>query len=136
MSEMHEYDESHADTCQKCKDLKNKYPDEDAQIEDYHKITPITNKKRKGVDASLSDLIQGKNVRMKNDGNFYASQLDGLELDYGSEDDSSAKNSKSSKSGGKRKRKSKRKSKSNKIRRSNKRRSNKRRNKTMKRRKY
>lgn len=125
---MHEYDESHADTCQKCKDIQKKYPDEDAQIQDYHKITPITKKKRTGVDASLSDLIQGKNVRMKNDGNFYASQLDGLELDYGSEDDSSAKNSKSNKSGGKKNRKSKK--------RRSKSRSSKRRNKTMKRRKY
>ena len=134
MSEMHEYDESHADTCQKCKDLQKKYPDEDAQIQDYHKITPITKKKRTGVDASLSDLMQGKNVRMKNDGNFYASQLDGLELDYGSEDDSSAKNSKSNKSGGKRKRNKKSKKRRSKSRSSKRR--NKRRNKTMKRRKY
>ena len=120
---MHEYDESHHDTCQKCKDIQKKYPDEDAQIQDYHKITPINKKKRTGVDASLSDIYQGKNVKMKNDGKFYASQLDGLEYDYGSDDDRSAKNSKSNKSGG------------NKKRRSSKRR-NKRRNKTMKRRKY
>ena len=130
---MHEYDESHDDTCQKCKDIQKKYPDEDAQIQDYHKITPINKKKRTGVDASLSDIYQGKNVKMKNDGKFYASQLDGLEYDYGSDDDRSAKNSKSNKSGGKRKRNKKRKS--NKKRRSSKRR-NKRRNKTMKRRKY
>jgi hypothetical protein len=46
-------------------------------------ITPIIKKTSYSIDVSLSDLIQGKKVRMKQ--GFYASQLDALELDLNSD---------------------------------------------------
>ena len=85
MVEMHEYNESHADTCKTCKNTKKKYKNEDGQIQDYHIVIPIIKNKRCSINVSLSELQEGKKVRMKKDGNFYPSQLDALELDYDSD---------------------------------------------------
>jgi hypothetical protein len=90
MVEMHEYDEKNANTCQYCKDNKEKYENEDAQVLDYHIITP---KKRTGINASIADLSSGKNVRFKK-GN-YSSQLDALELATSSDENNSSSGSES-----------------------------------------
>jgi hypothetical protein len=118
MVEMHEYDEKNANTCQHCKDNKEKYENEDAQVSDYHVITPITPKKRTGVDATLADLYQGKNVKFKK--GFYPSQLDAIELATSSDEKSNK--------GGRRSKRTKRSKKSKKSKRT------KRSKKTMKRR--
>jgi hypothetical protein len=70
------------------------YGNEDAQVSDYHVITPITPKKRTGVDATLADLYQGKNVKFKK--GFYPSQLDALELATSSDEKDASSGSGSS----------------------------------------
>lgn len=115
MSEWHDYSPNNISSCQECKELHDKHKDEDAQLEDYHPIVPIgektfaqkykipenKNSKKRGYDASLSDLTRGENVRFKK-GNYGNSQLDNLEVYDQDEDDTN-----DSMSGGK-KRKTKR----------------------------
>ena len=107
MSDWHDYSEDNISSCQECKDLHDKYKDEDRQVEDYHEEVPIgdktysqrynlenrnsgseNNKKgtKRGYDASLSNLIRGDNVRFKK-GNYGNSQLDNLEVYDDDEDD-------------------------------------------------
>ena len=97
--EWHDYSPDNIYSCQECKDLYDKYKDEDGQVEDYHEEVPIgeknfyqrysiENKKKgtkRGYDASLSNLIRGDNVRFKK-GNYGNSQLDNLEV-YEDEDE-------------------------------------------------
>jgi len=107
MSEWHDYSPNNISSCQECKELHDKYKDEDGQVEDYHQEVPIGEKtfsqrynvpenrnsgsenKKKGTkrayDASISNLYRGDNVRFKK-GNYGNSQLDNLEV-YEDEDE-------------------------------------------------
>jgi len=87
MSDWHDYSEDNVSSCQECKDLHDKYKDEDGQVDDYHQEVPIgetKNNKKRGYDASLSNLARGDKVRFKK-GNYGNSQLDNLEV-YDEED--------------------------------------------------
>ena len=101
MVEWHDYSPNNISSCQECKDLHDKYKDEDGQVEDYHEEVPIgektfsqryniyENKKKgtkRGYDASISNLNRGDNVQFKK-GNFGNSQLDNLEVHDDDEDE-------------------------------------------------
>jgi hypothetical protein len=63
--EWHDYSEDNISYCQVCKDLYNDFKDEDAQLEDYHKIIPLSSKgKKKGIAATLEDFAKGAKLRL------------------------------------------------------------------------
>jgi len=107
MGKWQEYSIDNISSCQECKDLHDKYKDEDGQVEDYHEEIPIgeetfsqqlsvsdnkENKKgkKRAYDANLSNLARGDNVRFKK-GNYGNSQLDNLEVYDDDEDDDESK---------------------------------------------
>jgi len=79
MSEWHDYHVNNRTFCQKCKDLYDLHKDEDGQLEDYHIIIVLcekkifdvnknkSNKKERRYTATLSDLKNGVNVRFNPD---------------------------------------------------------------------
>jgi hypothetical protein len=77
MADWHEYSEDNKTDCKECKKMYKKHKDSDRQIEDYHQIVPLD--KKHGIDASLSDLARGNNVRFK-DNYTGLSQKDAYEL--------------------------------------------------------
>lgn len=89
MSEWHEYSEDNISYCQVCNDLYNDFKDEDAQLEDYHKIVPLTSKgKKKGIAATLEDFAKGAKLSLNKDykGN---SQLGAFDVVSDSDDEDS-----------------------------------------------
>jgi len=86
MSEWHDYSENNISFCQICKDLYDANKNEDAQIEDYHMIEPLTKGKKRSMTATLSDFKKGAKLRLNKDykGN---SQLGAFDLDSDSDDD-------------------------------------------------
>lgn len=84
--EWHEYSEDNISSCKKCKDLYKKNKDQDAQVEDYHKIVPLNKGKKRGMTASLSDFKRGAKLRLNKDykGN---SQLGAFDVVSDTDDD-------------------------------------------------
>jgi len=96
MSEWHDYSEDNISYCQVCKDLYNDFKDEEAQLEDYHKIVPLSSKgKKKGIAATLEDFAKGAKLRLNKDykGN---SQLGAFDVVSDSDDEGDKKSTTSS----------------------------------------
>ena len=101
MDEVHDYSSKNVNFCQICKDLHDKYGDEEREIDEPHEITPLEslndNKKKRGYTATMNDFRTGSKLKLNPDytGN---SQLGAFDVYSDSEEDkktsSSEKNNK------------------------------------------
>jgi len=109
MDEVHDYSSKNVNFCQICKDLHDKYGDEEREIDEPHEITPLEslndNKKKRGYTATMNDFRTGSKLKLNPDytGN---SQLGAFDVYSDSEED---KHTTSSMKGGRRRKRSSRK---------------------------